>query len=131
MEDKAVSIESLVKELEKQRLLSEHLNRSSGRPERPRSERNDVRVHVASTSGVKYCFAFQRGACTRPDCPFLHEKDPSKTEVKPKSPSVSRGRPQARLTKEARPSDKPNSKKKGGGQRGASHSRGRSQASAS
>ena len=123
MDDKSISIESLVKELEKQRLLTTHLNQSGsgGKGERIRSERDDTRAHVASASGIKYCFGFQRGSCTRGNhCPFLHEKDPNKTESK----SERGGRPQSRMSKESVP--KKGSQKKSdtprttpGGSRGA------------
>ena len=65
------------------------------------------------------------GACSRADCPFLHEKDPNKVESK--SNGSSRGKPQVpqvRLSKESRPASKQGSKKKGSS-RGGGGGRGR------
>ena len=58
MDDKAIAVETLVKELEKQRLLTTHLNQAAPAP-RPRQV--DVRAAAGPTSGVKPCFNFQKG----------------------------------------------------------------------
>ena len=65
MDNVQVEIDTLVGELQKQQLLTTHLNRSNdggSRSDRPRGERSETRVHQATTAGVKYCFGFQRGA---------------------------------------------------------------------
>ena len=114
----------MISELQKHQLVTTHLNLSKGsRPERSRDR--DTRAHVASVSGPKYCYGFQRGSCTRPDCPFLHEKDPSSTRSA--TPS-SRGRAQANMASAHKP--KPGSHKKGrggGGGRGGAGRGGRNQ----
>lgn len=89
MDDKAVSVETLVRELEKQRLLTAHLNsnKGGGKAEGPRPGKTEARV--AATSAVKYCHAFQKGPCPRgKDCPFTHEKDPAKSTPREKHTSV-------------------------------------------
>ena len=79
MDDKAVSCDLLVKELQKLQLLTSHLNQSGGeRRERPKFDGREVRVRVATTAPVRgVCFNFKKGSCSRgADCPFSHEKQP-------------------------------------------------------
>ena len=71
MDDKAVTVETLVRELERQRLLTSHLNLAGSNPKPNRQV--DVRLTNTPTD-KKICYAFQRGECHREDCPFLHEK---------------------------------------------------------
>ena len=87
MDDKAVTVETLVRELERQRLLTSHLNLSQGlsAPLRP-NRQVDVRVTSTPTRDAGLCYAFQKGKCSRQDCPFLHEKGATK-------PAVMAGRP--------------------------------------
>ena len=79
MDDKAVTVETLVRELERQRLLTSHLNLSQGlsAPLRP-NRQVDVRVTSTPTRDAGLCYAFQKGKCSRQDCPFLHEKGATK-----------------------------------------------------
>ena len=115
LDDKALTVEALIKELEKKRLVTSHLNLSSQRPEKPREERG-ARVHLAATT-PKYCYGFQKGNCKRgADCPFLHEKEPPRKDSKPQNAPP----PQARLSREGKP-PKPTTR---GNDR--EHSRGRS-----
>ena len=80
MEGRVVSIEALVRELQKQ-LLTAHLNQSgSDRSGGDRSCCDEVRVRAVTASQPRYCFGFQKGKCTRADCPFLHEKSPETTQ---------------------------------------------------
>ena len=124
MDNVQVEIDALVGELQKQQLLTTHLNRSNesgSRSDRPRGDRSDTRVHQATTAGVKYCFGFQRGACARgSDCPFVHEKDPSKQDSRPGTSSG--GKPQAKMARDQMPKKQTN--KKGGAPRGRGGGRG-------
>jgi hypothetical protein len=91
MEDRVVSVETLVRELQKQQLLTAHLNLSGERGARHGGD-GEVKVRAAAAAQPKYCFGFQKGKCTRVDCPFLHEKAPSEAKVpdgsgKPKAKS--------------------------------------------
>jgi hypothetical protein len=60
MEGKTVSVESLLRELQKQQLLTAHLNKSGEKPDK--SDRTDVRVRQATSNATepKYCFGFKR-----------------------------------------------------------------------
>lgn len=93
MDDKAVTVETLVSELEKQRLLTAHLNQAGTGFARP-TRQVDVRLSATPTQEQKLCYAFQKGKCHREGCPFLHEKGPEgpkktfvreKDKVTPKS----------------------------------------------
>jgi hypothetical protein len=56
MDGKVVSVEALMREFEKQRLLTAHLNQAGSKGDR-RQERNETRVHQASAwSEVLLCF---------------------------------------------------------------------------
>jgi hypothetical protein len=59
-----------------------------------------------ATQHPKFCFAFQKGKCVRPDCPFLHEKSPD-----PKPQEGKGGKPKARVA-QATVSKKSSLKKK-------------------
>ena len=108
MEGRAVSVEALMRELQKQQLLTQHLNQSGSASRRGES---DIRVRAATAGQQpKHCFGFQKGNCTRADCPYLHEKSPEaksqdQLRAKPKSkPSSVSKKPSLK---------KPSSKKKG------------------
>ncbi len=109
MDDKAISANALVKELQKQQMLTAHLNQSNrGGGDRFEKRPPDVRARVATTSGV--CFGFQKGTCKRgADCRFRHEKEGPTPERKA---SPSPGRPTAKMSKEKGPK-KSSLKKKG------------------
>jgi hypothetical protein len=77
MEGRSVTMDSLIKELQKQHLLTAHLNQSSVGGERAgrRGGEADVRIRTATTpQAPKPCFLFQKGKCTRNPCPYSHEK---------------------------------------------------------
>ena len=67
MDNKAISCDLLIKELQKHQLLTSHLNSSrNGDRREKRSENREIRVraaNVAPNRGV--CFDFQKGKCTR------------------------------------------------------------------
>ena len=73
-------IEEIVAAIQEQQLLLDHLKKD---PERQRQSDPEVKVKAAKAQ-QNYCYAFQKGTCSRPECPFLHEKDP-----KPKPPQKS------------------------------------------
>lgn len=124
MDDKEVSAAQLLKELQKQQLLTSHLNQSASRSSQNRSERSDTRVRVASTpSPPRYCFAFQRGPCPRgTECPYLHEKEPGKEN--PPRPSV-KNKPVVRMSRDSVPKKNSTKKKKPGPPRPPSILKGR------
>jgi hypothetical protein len=62
------SLDELMRELQRQQLLTRHLNGTE--KERARGE-PEVRIKVATE---KACWAFQKGSCTRSPCPFAHVK---------------------------------------------------------
>jgi hypothetical protein len=103
MEGKIVSVETLVRELQRQDLLRTHLNQSGGEKARKWDSTDVVRVRAASASTPKYCFGFQKGKCVRVDCPFLHEQSPAESKF-----DVSRAKPKQK------PSIKKSSVKKQG-----------------
>ena len=78
MEGDELSVEDLLMELEKNRLLTNHLNQASSKP----TNKQDARAFKAVEP--RYCFGFQKGSCSKQDCPILHEKDPSKQSVSKK-----------------------------------------------
>ena len=74
-----VKIEDIVAAIQEQQLLLDHLKKE---PEKFKSSDPEVRVKAAKTP-QKPCFAFQKGNCTRADCPFVHEKEKLKPKYKP------------------------------------------------
>ena len=115
MDDKSISAGLLIKELQKQQLLTAHLNKnqseSDGRPgsrRHQRDEYSDVRVHAAIAPPKKpptgVCFAWQKGACTRgSECRFAHEESKPKDERKPTQPPKTPIKPQVRLSRDSVP----------------------------
>lgn len=65
-------------------VAAEQLDRGFKQPKAQAAE-TEVKVRVAKQ--VKYCYAFQKGTCTRNDCPFTHEinKNASKKQVQPQA----------------------------------------------
>ena len=84
MDDKSVTVVTLIRELERQRLLTAHLNQAQGnRPKKP-DRQADVRQANPLQQPKPPCYSFQKGKCHRSDCPFSHEiKDT--TKKKPES----------------------------------------------
>ena len=74
-------IEEIVVAIQEQQLLLDHLKKD---PERQRHTDPEVKVKAAKMQ-QKICFAFQKGGCTRAECPFLHEKE-QKPKQSQKSP---------------------------------------------
>jgi hypothetical protein len=105
MDGKVVSVETLVRELQNQSLLTVHLNQSGGKAQRQGS---DVRVRAAAASQPKHCFGFQKGKCVRTDCPYLHEIMP----VEAKNQDAQQGKPKPKAVA------KKQSTKKGTGKKG-------------
>ena len=68
---KTFSVEALVRELRNQNLVTGHLDKAGER----QNKRDDVHVKAAKEAMPKYCYSFQKGNCTRNECPFLHEKE--------------------------------------------------------
>jgi len=104
MDDKAVTVETLVKELERQRLLTSHLNLSQGPVFQRQNRQVDVRLSSTSTKEAGVCYAFQKGSCTRQDCPFLHERVPigkKPVMIKPAKKPPPRGEPKKKFEKKS------------------------------
>src|SRR6185437_5366090 len=130
LDGKTVSVEALVTELQKQQLLTAHLNQTqTGRdrdPDRPR--RDGTRVHNATaTPGAPPrmpCFNFAKGDCSRgATCPYTHaiseEKKFSSLLPKPNTPKPKPKANQALSTKSQKKGTfkKDSSKKKSVGRR--------------
>lgn len=71
--ERAFTLDELLRDLQRQRLLAIHLNGSSSIEKEKRTEQ-EVRVKAAKEATPKRCFAFQKGTCTRESCPYLHER---------------------------------------------------------
>jgi hypothetical protein len=103
MKDTKVSIETLVKELQKQQLLTSHLNQAGGKADRGGRNRDsdaqvrqatgtrdpDAQVTMASPPSQRACFQFlKKGSCSRGDsCSFSHDR---KEERAPPAGGVAR-----------------------------------------
>ena len=114
MDDKAVTVETLVKELERQRLLTAHLNQSGTGLAKPSRVHIDARVAAASQE--KICYAFQKGKCHREECPFSHvmekggaEKQQAKKQEKASktAPSKKQQPPKANVDAKKKKGPKP------------------------
>ena len=88
MEGKAFTVDALIRELRKQQLLKAHLNGADAQGKASSSSEPLVRVKAAKEATGKPCFAFQRGTCARPDCPYSHviEKKPAPKTTKGEKP---------------------------------------------
>ena len=78
--NKRCKADELVAAIQERQMLLDHLKKASGGAKK-QSDNADVKVKAAKTQrGV--CFAFQKGECTRTDCPFLHEKESPRTQLR-------------------------------------------------
>jgi len=90
MENKEFTADELLHELQRKQMLSAHLN---GGKMAQRESAIEVQAKVVKESAPKVCFGFQKGKCTRANCPYLHEKRSGNAQSSATSkPAAKRGK---------------------------------------
>ena len=75
MDDKSVTVVTLVRELERQRLLTAHLNQAQGTRSKKPDRQADVRLATTPSQFKPPCYSFQKGKCHRNECPFSQHQE--------------------------------------------------------